>query len=92
MNHESFCELDIDQQITLMVSMHIRESMEGFHAEYLDDGQMKELNQIIRQAVFDVLFCLRQAPQLSSKPIRQLVLAIPYYWEIPDTPSGRLLL
>jgi hypothetical protein len=40
-------------QLAMLFSMHIRNEMEEFHVKHLDDHQMKKLNQMIRQAVFD---------------------------------------
>ena len=39
------------QTVATYISMVVRNAMEDFHCEHLSDGQMKELNPIIRNAI-----------------------------------------
>ena len=38
------------------ISIVIRNSMEDFHSKHLTDAQMKELNPVIRNAVYTALY------------------------------------
>jgi hypothetical protein len=83
MQIEAFAELTSSQQLTMMIAMHVRNSMESFHGDgNLSDAQMKELNPIIRQAIYDVV--VGGDPEL----IGWLIMLIPDYWEVPDRVSG----
>ena len=90
---KNFSELDRTMQISLLISMGIRNEMEGFHSEHLSDSQMKELNPIIRQAVYNILTYLKLANPTNNndenKPAAERILnehakQIPEYWELPD--------
>jgi hypothetical protein len=91
---QRFDQLTARQQLTLLIAMHIRNSLEDFHVAHLSDAQMKELNQLIRQATFDALGALdeptdeRREPWLASRA--WLVMSIPPYWEVPDRSSDAL--
>ncbi len=53
--------LDGITKMTLLISMYIRSVIEGFHSKHLSDAQMKELNPIIRQDVYNILVFLKLA-------------------------------
>ena len=53
--------LDFAVQMSFIVAMNIRNAMEHFHSKHLSDEQMKELNPIIRQAIYDILNYLKLA-------------------------------
>ena len=62
-------QLRIDEEIqnglksqSKIISIVIRNAMEDFHTKHLSDDQMKELNPIIRNAVYTALFTM-QYPQ-----------------------------
>lgn len=84
------------QQLTLLIAMHIRNEMENFHVEHLSDAQMRALNPIIRQAIFDVVSITNQPPKTKveqrqvAHAINWLVMMIPDYWEVPEETSGSL--
>lgn len=92
MNSEGFTKLDPIIQISFIVAMNIRNNMENFHSEHLSDEQMKELNPIIRQAIYDILNYLKIASNdkySSEKIVAQgvvnfLIQSIPDYWELPN--------
>lgn len=92
MRAEEFVKLDSDQRAALIISMHVRNEMEEFHIQHLSDTQMKELNQIIRNAVFDAIQFGKGFEEQSKKKqysglmysqFAWLVMMIPDYWEIP---------
>jgi hypothetical protein len=92
MNTVQFNQLTKRQQATLLIAMQIRNSMEDFHVKYLTDAQVKELNPIIRQAVYKALgLVLEPTPeerQRNDRSTEYLVSMIPDYWEIPTGPSS----
>lgn len=96
MRYNDFSKLSPAQQLTLLIAMHVRNEMEDFHAKYLSDAQMKELNPIIRQAIFDVVSLTNQPPKTktdrrqAAQAINWLTMMIPDYWEIPEKTSGSL--
>lgn len=93
MRHQDFSKLTATQQLTLLIAMHVRNEMEDFHAEHLTDAQMKQLNPIIRQAIFDVVSFTNVEPETeadkkqAAESIDWLVKMIPDYWEVPDKAS-----
>jgi hypothetical protein len=60
--------------------------MENFHANNLTDHQMRQLNPLIRNAVYTALYALAHIDELPA--IRAYVLfnlqMIPDYWEPPE--------
>lgn len=76
--------------------MHVRNEMEDFHSEHLSDNQMKQLNQIVRQAIFDVVSFTNEKPKTeidkkqAAQAIDWLIKMVPDYWEIPKKTSGSL--
>ena len=69
-----------------IISIVIRNAMEDFHANHLSDDQMKELNPIIRNAVYTALFaCEYQKDSSRAKEfLKYQVGIIPGYWEEPE--------
>lgn len=61
--------------------------MEDFHAANLADVQMKALNQIIRQALYDGVSLIEDDGPGRDKALSYLIDMIPDYWEIPDDAS-----
>jgi hypothetical protein len=79
------------QSWSKLIAMHVRNEMEDFHCEHLNDDQMKELNPIIRKAIFEVLrqvYFLKKGNKkqrlMGAAYIHHLFLSIPTYWEEPD--------
>lgn len=67
----------------MIVAMHVRNAMEGFHVDHLSDVQMAELNVIIRQALFDVVSMIER-PADNEDATAYLIKMIPDYWEVPS--------
>jgi hypothetical protein len=74
-----------------VIAMHVRNEMEDFHVQHLSDAQMKELNPIIRGAIYETLrylYFLRKGPNkqrlVAIQNIHFLFLLLPDYWEAPD--------
>jgi hypothetical protein len=97
MEQADFAKLTPRQQLTLVIAMHVRNEMESFHGKHLSDAQMKELNPIIRQAIYDALDTLKPPGPGSKrreeweKTYAWLIRMIPDYWEVPDKSTGSLL-
>jgi hypothetical protein len=78
------------QAIASYVAIVVRNAMEDFHHLHLSDQQMKELNPIIRNAVYTALYA-REAYEKSEKAprfIRYHLAHIPDYWEAPELLEG----
>ena len=74
-----------------IVAMHVRNEMEDFHCRHLGDAQMKELNPIIRKAIYETLrqlYFLKKGTKkqrlVAIQSIHYLFLLLPDYWENPD--------
>jgi hypothetical protein len=67
------------------IAIVIRNAMEDFHTKHLSDEQMKELNPIIRNAVYTALYAMQY--HKDSLKLREFVGSqvemIPRYWEEP---------
>jgi len=94
MKPEDYPHLTQLQRDTLLISMIIRSEMEDFHVKHLSDAQMKQLNPIVRQAVFDALNLIehirvkgRKADTTAIKQLHNQISQIPQYWEVPDQVS-----
>jgi hypothetical protein len=75
-----------------IVAMTVRNAMEDFHVVHLTDVQMKELNQIIRNAIATALYALErvdQDPRCESFVNFQASL-LPSYWEAPKLTDDLL--
>lgn len=90
MTTKDFLALTPRQQHVLVLSMAVRNALEDFHAAHLTDVEMKELNQLIRHAVYDTVELLET---MDGDPERRadfayLVASVPDYWEIPGRDPG----
>ena len=72
------------------IAMVIRNAMEDFHCKHLSDTQMKELNPLIRNAIYTALYTMHY--YMDSDRIREFVNSqvemIPRYWEEPELIKG----
>jgi hypothetical protein len=75
----------LTQDTAMFVAMVVRNAMEDFHCRHLSDEQMKELNPIIRNAIYTALHAAGRGRE--SKAARAFVdfhmRSIPRYWEKP---------
>jgi hypothetical protein len=72
------------------IAIVVRNAMEDFHHKYLSDAQMKELNPIIRNAVFTALY-VKETMTISERSkafVKYHFDMIPDYWEQPELLSG----
>ncbi len=97
MNSKKFEELDFTTQMALVIAMYIRNEMEDFHCVHLSDEQMKELNPIIRQAVYNIMRYIKLASKknndaekiFANREINFHRQLIPDYWELPTEEAFR---
>lgn len=74
-----------DREQAKLLAIIIRNAMEDFHAEYLSDSQMKELNPIIRNACVTFFYMMSNLKdEKVQKVIRYNLMCIPNYWEEPQ--------
>ena len=73
-----------------LISIIIRNAMEDFHSNHLSDEQMKELNPIIRNAVYTALFTMQYCNESvrAREFINSQMEMIPGYWEEPELIGG----
>ena len=72
------------------ISIVIRNAMEDFHNKHLSDAQMKELNPLIRNAVYTALYSMQYyKDSFKAKEFMSYQLGmIPDYWEEPELIEG----
>ena len=72
------------------VAIVIRNAMEGFHHKHLTDEQMKELNPIVRDAVYTAIYALetKVISKASKDFVEYHLESIPRYWEEPQFLPG----
>ena len=72
--------------MAMVLAMVVRNAMEDFHCRHLSDEQMKELNPIIRNAIYTGLQAFRHYDR--STGARSFAnfhkVSIPEYWEDPE--------
>lgn len=78
------------QNYSKYIAMVIRNAMEDFHHQNLSDKQMKELNPIIRNAIYTAIYSYESYGK--SDRLRDFVefhlMSIPKYWEEPELVAG----
>ena len=72
------------------ISIVIRNAMEDFHTKHLSDAQMKELNPLIRNAVYTALYTMQyfDASDRAKAFMDHQAMMIPEYWEDPVLIGG----
>jgi hypothetical protein len=72
------------RRMAKIIAIVVRNEMEDFHVEHLDDAQMRKLNPIIRNAICDALHMMANADDPTIGRILTFNLrCIPSYWEEP---------
>jgi len=69
-----------------LISMYVRNELEDFHVQNIPDNKMKELNRLIRNAVFTALRSIHESKLGDEKATAFLEFnrkMIPPYWEKP---------
>jgi hypothetical protein len=70
----------------MIISRSVRDEMEDFHVAQLSQEKMKELNPLIRNAVYNALFAISYSDRIPAcaQEISMLALTVPDYWEPPE--------
>lgn len=71
--------------MAMYIAMVVRNAMEDFHCEHLTDEQMRELNPIIRNAIYTALHASANVgtSEGADKFVEFQISLIPRYWEEP---------
>jgi hypothetical protein len=73
------------RQMAKFIAIVVRNEMERFHIENLDDSQMRQLNPIIRNAICDALHMMANADDPAvARTFAFHLRRIPGYWEEPE--------
>jgi hypothetical protein len=74
------------QAMAMYIAMVVRNRIENFHAQYLSDQQMKELNPLIRNAICTALYASENYDRSEGAKafVDFNVKMIPNYWEEPE--------
>ena len=80
-HHNDFCvkmakDLNFKSKV---IASYVRDNMEDFHCEHLSDAQMKELNPLIRNAIYTALVDIDEDNLLRAYMIQKFNLEP--YWE-----------
>ena len=72
------------------IAMVVRNAMEDFHCKHLSDAQMKELNPIIRNAIYTAIYAHQAIgkSEMSESFVEFHLLSTPKYWEEPELLKG----
>lgn len=73
-----------------LIAMAVRNAMEDFHCANLTDVQMEELNPIIRDAIYTVLYACEHhdSEEWCDRYLEAQRRLIPSYWEEPKLLDG----
>jgi len=68
------------------IAMVVRNAMEDFHVAHLSDAQMRELNPIIRNAIYTALYAMQfaESDPAAASFVGFALRLIPKYWEEPE--------
>lgn len=68
------------------IAMVVRNAMEDFHTKHLSDEQMKELNPIIRNAIYTAMYAFENKDeQVKARRFFEYHNSmLPKYWEQPE--------
>ncbi len=75
-----------EKEVSKIIAMFVRNEMEDFHVKHLSDEQMKELNPIIRNAIYSTFMLLvkvQKGDRVATEQLDFLYKMIPSYWEEP---------
>jgi hypothetical protein len=77
---------DTNDFLAKLIAAVVRNHMESFHCKYLSDAQMKELNPIIRNAIYTAII---YADELTEDMCFHYKIYIPDDWEKNKKASGK---
>ena len=76
---------NIRQRMALIIAQVVRDNMEDFHVAHLTDAQMKELNRLIRDAIYTAFVAMADGKRdaAASQWLSLMERMVPNYWENP---------
>ncbi len=82
--------IQIMKEYAKYIAIVVRNAMEDFHCTNLSDEQMKELNPIIRNAIYTAIYAYETHKQSdrSKEFVDYHLMSIPKYWEEPELLGG----
>lgn len=80
---------DILKAISMIIALAVRNNIEDFHVKHLTDAQMKELNPLIRNGIYNALYALSQSDnnEYAQAYVDLTIRSVPNYWEEPELES-----
>ncbi len=80
----------VQRDMAKLIAIVIRNAMEDFHCAYLNDTQMRELNPIVRNAIYTVLYACEhhESEDWCEMYLEAQRRHIPGYWEEPELLDG----
>ena len=80
------------RELAMYLASVVRNEMEDFHCRHLSDEQMKELNPIIRDAIYTALYAheIYNRSVAAQSFVDFSVRLIPGYWEEPKLTESFL--
>ena len=67
-----------DNYLAKLIAAVVRNQMDAFHVKHLSDAQMKELNPIIRNAIYTAIVKIKESPVFMRAYYK---IYVPEYWE-----------
>jgi len=85
-NHSGPTDSEDMKQFAMLIASVVRNAMEDFHVKHLSDEQMKELNPIIRNAIYTAIDAFNHYERVpeSRRFVDANLRLIPQYWEPPE--------
>lgn len=78
-SHNLISKMKVDKNLQAkIIALYVRNNIENFHCKYLSDKMMKELNPLIRNAIYTALVDF-DSENISA--ILFIKMCIPTYWE-----------
>lgn len=80
------------QGFAMLIAVNVRNGMEQFHVENLSDAQMKQLNPLIRNSIYEALLAIAKSNKNinCARIVDFLFKSIPPYWEMPELEENTL--
>jgi hypothetical protein len=84
--------IDDATALAKLCSIAVRNALEGFHVRHLTDEQTRELNPIIRDAIFTALHASHWMDRSdhARRWVDYQLQLLPSYWEAPELLDGYL--
>lgn len=90
MNRKNCASDKVQRDMAKLIAIAVRNAMEDFHCANLTDDQMRELNPIVRNAIYTVLYACEHhgSEDWCERYLEAQRRLIPGYWEDPKLLDG----